>query len=327
MAKKMNLKDLKQAPITAPAPTEQQDTGTVEGQVQQSEQAQQAQASTPISATIDPSKTLINLINQVNHCTLSLKDKNLLKERKEELRANRKQSLQNIVYLTAAGIVNGKLSNDIYDVLRANVTSKNFKEPQDINYILKGILDESAKESLEGSEDLSLTELARLIETPVGFAEMVPTDPTKVDPSKMPPVDGINVIEITTNSGAIIVVDKRTNIVYQADVSTESPVTSGATKVSSIAAFFGRTWDSIKAGVKFVKDIVVDALMAVWNGIVWIATKIIEGIVMTGQLIYKGAKKVGSFITGIFGTSKPNVEDKTKKSENNTPANATPATA
>ena len=250
----------------------------------------------------------VGIINQLSN---KLGNRNLVGPKKAEVVKIRREALKNIVYLVAAGIVNEVLDADIYGVLRAQVSGKHFKDPVGINDMLKGLLEEACKVPSEGARDLSLVELARMIETPYGY-EPKPEDKAKqanpdasvnlsaesasdvVTSSEVPEVDGVHVVDITDVNGNHIVIDKDNKTLYAATTEGEHPSTTGGEVVRK--TFFGK----MKSAAVWVKDTLCSIYSIIWSAIKKFCAYILTALVVGGLYVWIGSRWVFEKVKSPF---------------------------
>lgn len=266
---------------------------------------------------------LRSIMSVVNQLTLQLKDRNLINDKRKEVLKARKESLKNAIYLTSAGIVNNVLEADNYGLLKAQATSKNFKEVVDINDILSELMAELAKERIEGAE-YSVTELAKLIETPYQYQPLEGQEPVVIGENGVPEVNGNTVIEVETVEGTSSVVDKTTGTVYTAENEGEHPATTnGGIKVSKLGAIK----DTVVNAAVWSKNAVITAFGFAWNAVVLAASFILVAIMTAGSYIYMGVAKSTSWVIGLFGKSKPAGAQPATEKKTVEPAEVIPAGA
>lgn len=250
----------------------------------------------------DVKAELRSITSVVNQLTLQLKDRNLVGDKRKDVLKARKESLKNALYLTSAGIVNNVLEADSYGLLKAQATSKTFKEVADINDILSELMAELAKERIEGSE-YSVTELAKLIETPYQYQPLEGQEPVVIG---VPEVNGNTVIEVETVEGTSSVVDKTTGTVYTAENEGEHPsTTNGGVKISKLGAIKDTVVNTVVNAYTWSKDAVITAFGFAWSAVVLAASFILVAIMTAGSYIYMGVAKSTSWVIGLFGKSKP----------------------
>lgn len=266
---------------------------------------------------------LKSIVTVVNQLTLQLKDRNLIGKKRDDIVKARKEFLKNAIYLTSAGIVNNVLEADNYGLLKAQATSKNFKEVVDINDILSELMAELAKERIEGAE-YSVTELAKLIETPYQYQPLEGQEPVVIGENGVPEVNGNTVIEVETVEGTSSVVDKTTGTVYTAENEGEHPATTnGGIKVSKLGAIK----DTVVNAAVWSKNAVITAFGFAWNAVVLAASFILVAIMTAGSYIYMGVAKSTSWVIGLFGKSKPAGAQPATEKKTVEPAEVIPAGA
>lgn len=271
----------------------------------------------------DVKAELRSITTVVNQLTLQLKDRNLVGDKRKEVLKARKEGLKNALYLTSAGIVNNVLEADSYGLLKAQATSKTFKEVADINDILSELMAELAKERVEGS-DYSITELAKLIETPYQYQPLESQEPGVI----VPEVNGNTVVSVETVEGTSSVVDKTTGTMYTAENEGEHPsTTSGEVKISKLGAIKDTVVNATVGAYTWSKNAVITAFSFAWNAVVLAASFILVAIMTAGSYIYMGVAKSTSWVIGLFGKSKPDIKEKTVEPTEVIPAGAQPAGA
>ena len=252
-------------------------------------------------------KTQVSVINQLT--TQLTTQRNLVGPKKAEVIRIRREALKNIVFITAAGIVNEILVADVYGILRAQVSNQHFKDSVTINEVLKGLLEEACKAPSEGAKDLSLTELARLVETPYGY-EPKPEDKAKqansddvlavvntdegsvsdvVTSSEVPEVDGVHVVDITDVNGNNVVFDKDNKTLY-ATSECEHPSTTEGEVVRK--TFFCKMKDGIVSAAVWIKDVLCCIYNTVWRSIHSACSYILAALVIGGAFVWAGAQWV-----------------------------------
>ena len=256
----------------------------------------------------DVKAELRSITTVVNQLTLQLKDRNLVGDKRKEVLKARKESLKNALYLTSAGIVNNVLEADSYGLLKAQATSKTFKEVADINDILSELMAELAKERIEGSE-YSITELAKLIETPSQYQPLEGQEPVVIGENgvpEVPEVNGNTVVSVETVEGTSSVVDKTTGTMYTAENEGEHPsTTNGGVKISKLGAIKDTVVNATVGAYTWSKNAVITAFGFAWNAVVLAASFILVAIMTAGSYIYMGVAKSTSWVIGLFGKSKP----------------------
>ena len=273
----------------------------------------------------DVKAELRSITTVVNQLTLQLKDRNLVGDKRKEVLKARKESLKNALYLTSAGIVNNVLEADSYGLLKAQATSKTFKEVADINDILSELMAELAKERIEGSE-YSITELAKLIETPYQYQPLEGQEPVVIGENGVPEVNGNTVVSVETVEGTSSVVDKTTGTMYTAENEAEHPsTTNGGVKISKLGAIKDTVVNAAVGAYTWSKDAVITAFNFAWNAVVLAAGLILVAILTTGSFIYAGVAKSTSWVVGLFGKSKPNTQKESVEPTEVIPAGAQPA--
>lgn len=273
----------------------------------------------------DVKAELRSITTVVNQLTLQLKDRNLVGDKRKEVLKARKESLKNALYLTSAGIVNNVLEADSYGLLKAQATSKTFKEVADINDILSELMAELAKERIEGSE-YSITELAKLIETPYQYQPLEGQEPVVIGENGVPEVNGNTVVSVETVEGTSSVVDKTTDTMYTAENEGEHPsTTNGGVKISKLGAIKDTVVNAAVGAYTWSKDAVITAFNFAWNAVVLAAGLILVAILTTGSFIYAGVAKSTSWVVGLFGKSKPNTQKESVEPTEVIPAGAQPA--
>lgn len=273
----------------------------------------------------DVKAELRSITTVVNQLTLQLKDRNLVGDKRKEVLKARKESLKNALYLTSAGIVNNVLEADSYGLLKAQATSKTFKEVADINDILSELMAELAKERIEGSE-YSITELAKLIETPYQYQPLEGQEPVVIGENGVPEVNGNTVVSVETVEGTSSVVDKTTGTMYIAENEGEHPsTTNGGVKISKLGAIKDTVVNAAVGAYTWSKDAVITAFNFAWNAVVLAAGLILVAILTTGSFIYAGVAKSTSWVVGLFGKSKPNTQKESVEPTEVIPAGAQPA--
>ena len=254
-------------------------------------------------------KAQVGIINQL---TSKLGNRNLVGPKKAEVIKTRREALKNIIYISAAGIVNELLDADVYGVLRAKVSNRDFKESASINDVLKGLLEE-AKVPSEGVKDLSLTELAKLIETPYGYEPSedkakqanpddvlasVNTDEGSVSDivrsTEVPEVDGVHVVDIHDIHGNNVVFDKDNKTLYAATTEGEHPSTTEGEVVRK--TFFGK----MKSAAVWIKDILCSIYNTVWTAVKKFCSYILAALVIGGLYVWAGAQWVFEKIKSPF---------------------------
>lgn len=273
----------------------------------------------------DVKAELRSITTVVNQLTLQLKDRNLVGDKRKEVLKARKESLKNALYLTSAGIVNNVLEADSYGLLKAQATSKTFKEVADINDILSELMAELAKERIEGSE-YSITELAKLIETPYQYQPLEGQEPVVIGENGVPEVNGNTVVSVETVEGTSSVVDKTTGTMYTAENEGEHPsTTNGGVKISKLGAIKDTVVNAAVGAYTWSKDAVITAFNFAWNAVVLAAGLILVAILTTGSFIYAGVAKSTSWVVGLFGKSKPNTQKESVEPTEVIPTGAQPA--
>ena len=263
-------------------------------------------------------------VNVVNELTKSLKNRNLVGVKRDELVKARRDSLKNLIFLTSAGIVNEMIDSDFYGFLTAQVSNKHFKEVADINYIIRGLLDELVKIPAEGNEAFSVIEIARMVENPYQYVPLESEDTLEGDEfengtvesefengtssivDSVPEVDGVNVIEVTDTCGNGVVVDKVNATMY---VSGDGEHPSTTDKPVEKFSFRARA----KSCFDTMKDILCSLWGTVWSSLVAFCSMIIAGICFIGSSLYAGGVWIIDKITSPFrkkDTDKENVEKK-----------------
>lgn len=272
----------------------------------------------------DVKAELRSITTVVNQLTLQLKDRNLVGDKRKDVLKARKESLKNALYLTASAIVNNVLEADSYGLLKAQATNKTFKEVADINDILAGLMSELAKERVEGSE-YSITELAKLIETPYQYQPLEGQEPVVIG---VPEVNGNTIVEVETVEGKASVVDKTTGTVYTAENEGEHPsTTNGGVKISKLGAIKDTVVNATVGAYTWSKNAVITAFSFAWEAVILAAIFILSAIMTTGSYIYSGVAKSTSWVIGLFGKSKPDIKEKTVEPTEVIPAGAQPAGA
>lgn len=273
----------------------------------------------------DVKSELKSMITIVNQLTLQLKDRNLVGDKRKDVLKARKESLKNALYLTASAIVNNVLEADSYGLLKAQATNKTFKEVADINDILAGLMSELVKERVEGSE-YSITELAKLIETPYQYQPLEGQEPVVIGENGVPEVNGNTIVEVETVEGKASVVDKTTGTMYTAENEGEHPsTTSGEVKISKLGAIKDTVVNATVGAYTWSKNAVITAFSFAWEAVILAAIFILSAIMTTGSYIYAGVAKSTSWVIGLFGKSKPDIKEKTVEPTEVIPAGAQPA--
>lgn len=209
----------------------------------------------------DVNATLKSMSNSVNLLTEKLKDRNFVGEKRDTVLEERRNLLKNMVTLTASGLVHGLLEEDKYGMLRANA-SKVFKEADEINKITSELMKELAKDTPEGSE-ISITELAKLVNSPYRFEEIVTKDGENIK------VDSVK--ETVEIDGEALTVDK---------IGAEGE------------SFFAK-----------VKNMICSALGTVWSAIKKVAMIIAIAICFFGILVWESIRWLYRKATGLFRAS------------------------
>lgn len=112
-------------------------------------------------------KAIDDVVRSLNEINVALKNRNLPKEKKEELQSAMKAGVENLVDLTAASLVGGFITVDKYKILRAEVSPKSFKGfSGHVNGMIKTYMEVQTKAPIHTNSHLSLVELAKLVETP-----------------------------------------------------------------------------------------------------------------------------------------------------------------
>lgn len=271
---------------------------------------------------------LKSIVTVANQLTVQLKDRNLTGKKRDDILKARKESLKNAIYLTASAIVNNILEADSYGLLKAQATKKVFKEVADINAILAELMAELAKERIEGTE-YSITELAKLIESPYQYQPLegeASVEPVVIGENGVPEVNGNTVIEVETTEGTSSVVDKTTGTVYTAVNEGDHPsTTDGEVKVSKLGAIKDTVVNTAVGAYTWSKDAVITAFNFAWVTVTLVAGLILVAILTTGSYIYAGVAKSTSWVTGLFGKSKPNTQKESVEPTEVIPAGAQPA--
>lgn len=271
---------------------------------------------------------LKSIVTVANQLTVQLKDRNLTGKKRDDVLKARKESLKNAIYLTASAIVNNILEADSYGLLKAQATKKVFKEVADINAILAELMAELAKERIEGTE-YSITELAKLIESPYQYQPLegeASVEPVVIGENGVPEVNGNTVIEVETTEGTSSVVDKTTGTVYTAVNEGDHPsTTDGEVKVSKLGAIKDTVVNTAVGAYTWSKDAVITAFNFAWVTVTLVAGLILVAILTTGSYIYAGVAKSTSWVTGLFGKSKPNTQKESVEPTEVIPAGAQPA--
>lgn len=241
------------------------------------------------------------MVTIVNRLTIQLKDRNLAGEKRAEALKSRKECLKNAIYLTASAIVHGVLESDMYGLLKVRATKKTFKEVADINAILAELMAQLAKERVVEGSEYSLTELAKLIESPYQYCS-----PVERAENGVPFVNGDSVVEVETVEGEVLVVDKTTGTAYTAAEAGDHPsTTDGPVKVSKLGAIKDTVVSAVVGGYTWSRNAVVTAFNFAWDTILLVASFIMGAIFTTGSYIYAGVAKSSSWVIGLFGKSKP----------------------
>lgn len=271
---------------------------------------------------------LKSIVTVANQLTVQLKDRNLTGKKRDDVLKARKESLKNAIYLTASAIVNNILEADSYGLLKAQATKKVFKEVADINAILAELMAELAKERIEGTE-YSITELAKLIESPYQYQPLegeASVEPVVIGENGVPEVNGNTVIEVETTEGTSSVVDKTTGTVYTAVNEGDHPsTTDGEVKVSKLGAIKDTVVNTAVGAYTWSKNAVITAFTFAWVTVTLVAGLILVAILTTGSYIYAGVAKSTSWVTGLFGKSKPNTQKESVEPTEVIPAGAQPA--
>lgn len=265
---------------------------------------------------INVAKELKTQVSVINQLTTQLGNRNLVGLKKAEVVKIRREALKNVIYITAAGIVNELVDADVYGVLRAQVSNKHFKDSVVINEILKGLLEEACKVSSEGAKDLSLVELARLIETPYEYEPedkakqansddvlaVVNTDEGSVSDvvtaSEVPEVDGVHVVDITDVNGNNVVFDKDNKTLYAATTEGEHPSTTEGEVVRK--TFFGKMKDGIVSAAVWIKNTLCSIYNTVWSAIKKFCSYILAALVIGGLYVWAGAQWVFEKVKSPF---------------------------
>lgn len=252
-------------------------------------------------------------VNVVNELTKSLKNRNLVGVKRDELVKARRDSLKNLIFLTSAGIVNEMIDSDFYGFLTAQVSNKHFKEVADINHIIRGLLDELVKIPAEGNEAFSVIEIARMVENPYQYRYEEQSDEYQYVPleceysseseeyengvsstaDSVPEVDGVNVIEVTDTCGNGVVVDKVNATMY---VSGDGEHPSTTDKPVEKFSFRARA----KSCFDTMKNILCSLWGTVWSSLVSFCSMIIAGICFIGSSLYAGGVWIIDKITSPF---------------------------
>ena len=265
---------------------------------------------------INVAKELKTQVSVINQLTTQLGNRNLVGLKKAEVVKIRREALKNVIYITAAGIVNELVDADVYGVLRAQVSNKHFKDSVVINEILKGLLEEACKVPSEGAKDLSLVELARLIETPYEYEPedkakqansddvlaVVNTDEGSVSDvvtaSEVPEVDGVHVVDITDVNGNNVVFDKDNKTLYAATTEGEHPSTTEGEVVRK--TFFGKMKDGIVSAAVWIKNTLCSIYNTVWSAIKKFCSYILAALVIGGLYVWAGAQWVFEKVKSPF---------------------------
>lgn len=201
----------------------------------------------------DVNATLKSMSNSVNLLTEKLKDRNFVGDKRATALEERRNLLKNMVTLTASGLVHGLLEEDKYGMLRANA-SKVFKEVDEINKITSELMKELAKDTPEGSE-ISITELAKLVNSPYRFEEIVTKDgeSIKVDNEKQ-------TLEV---EGEVLTTDE-----------LEAEGTTFLEEVKNIlCSTFNVIWNAIKKVAMIIAIAICFFGILVWESIRWLYRK------------------------------------------------------
>ena len=273
----------------------------------------------------DVKAELKSIVTVVNQLTVQLKDRNFVGKKRDDIVKARKESLKNAIYLTSSAIVHGVLEADSYGLLKAQATKSVFKEVVDINAILSELMSELAKERVEGTE-YSITELAKLIESPYQYQPLEGETPVVVGENGVPEVNGTTVIEVETVDGEVSVVDKTTGTMYTAENEGEHPSTTGGkVKVSKLGAIKDTVVNATVGAYTWSKNAVITAFNFAWDTVTLVASFILIAILTTGSYIYASVAKSTSWVIGLFGKSKPNTEKETVEPTEVIPAGVQPA--
>lgn len=253
-------------------------------------------------------------VNIVNGLTTSLKNRNLVGVKRDELVKARRDSLKNLILLTSAGIVNEMIDSDSYGFLTASVGNKHFKEVADINHIIRGLLNELVKIPADGNEAFSVIEIARMVENPYQYVPLEGEESengtlefengTSSIVDSVPEVDGVNVIEVTDTCGNGVVVDKINATMYVGEdgehpSTTDKPIEKFSFRVRAKSCF------------DTMKNILCNLWGTVWSSLVAFCSMIISGIVFIGSSLYAGGVWIIDKITSPFkGKSFRKKEDK-----------------
>lgn len=219
---------------------------------------------------------LKSLTNTVNSLTQELGNRNLVGPKRDTVLKARVEALRNMLWLTSAAICNGLLDSDKYDLLRAEVSKSHFKQPADINSILKGLLKDMAKEPLDGS-NYSVTELAKMIETPYKFKDI----------EGMSEVDGHTVVEVEDTNGNITVINKGSGETFTAENGEHPATTEGEVKRGFIRGCARWSLEAVKTSLRVSWSVVFKTCSLILKVLIFGTNFIYDGLASINTRVLK----------------------------------------
>ena len=270
----------------------------------------------------DCQKVIEETIRKINEINTALKNKNLVGDKRTEVNDSLILSVEQLVDITAAGLVNNVIETDKYNILQADVNSKKFKNcAGHINAIIKRYLADKQKIPLHAGAEISDTELAKMIETPYRAtkeeADAVSVKPIEeqkqellkegYDSNQMKQVDsmpGVNensVVTIRSTSGEEAVIDKDEKAIYIKG-NVDGKMVIWKKKIVSTAFTWYETAKNVAVAMfKLVWSIVASIGGSVLGGVIGVGAVAVGIVTNTATGIMNGGK---SFWSNIKSASK-----------------------
>lgn len=252
---------------------------------------------------IDAVKGIEICKNNIINIAKEKSKRNCVGPQKEELEENFKLAVHQLVDLTAAALVNEIIVNDMYNVLNANVSKKDFPGCSGhVNATIKRYLSEEKKLNLPDNANLTLVDIAKLIETPFTVEEpnMEGPEIETVSEEDIPEPDGKRFVHVYDKVEEVdYTFDKLKKEAYIKDTDEEGKTRIVLKKfrkpykwmqyaILIVEAFLGLVWDTIKNFALTILHTAYNLVLTVGSAVL----NIVGGTIEAGKKLFRDIKSV-----------------------------------
>lgn len=258
----------------------------------------------------DTAKLIKETIGTINAINIQLKNSNLVGDKRKAVEETFRVSVEQLVDITAAGLINNVIETDKHQILQAKVNSKEFKNCSGhVNSIIKKYLTVKQGIPLHEGAQISDIELAKLIQTPYSTTkEGADIAAKSIEEQKqeataqgfdenqmkmvdmMPGVNGDSVVAISSIHGEEAVVDKKEKAIYVKGNVDGKMVIWKKKIVSTAFTWFETAKNVAVAMFKLVWSVVASVGSSVLGGVIGIGAVAVGIVTNTGSGIIQGGK-------------------------------------